>query len=69
MSGKQDHDEEPPHALQGSNTHIFDIQALFLVGAIAMFDPSAQATVFIDRFNLGQVCQRHIGQQNQRHSA
>ena len=38
QSGKQKQDEDAMHAFPGLHPHIFDIQSIFLVEAIGMFD-------------------------------
>ena len=36
--GEQDQDRDAAHAFEGADAHVFDIEALFLVEAVGVFD-------------------------------
>jgi hypothetical protein len=65
LSRQEDQCEETAHTVPGSNAHIFDIQALFLIKAIAVFDPAAQPPIFVDLLDAVDGLQRDIGDQDQ----
>ena len=48
LSRQQDEDEDAAHPFESVDAQVFDIQALLLVKAIAMFDSSAQAPIIIN---------------------
>ena len=51
LSRKQDDRKQAAHAVEGMNAHIFDIQTLLLVKAIAMFDAGTQSPVIVNLLN------------------
>jgi len=56
LGRSQNQGEQPAHPFQGVNAQVFDIQALFLIEAVPVFDPAPQAPVAVDgngvRFDL-----------------
>ena len=62
---KQDQDEDTAHTFQGVDLHTFDIQTIFLVKAIGMFDLGAITPLSIH--SLGIVCgmDGDVGDQDQ----
>jgi len=65
LSGHENDCEQAAHTVNGLNPHIFDIQTLFLIKAIAMFDASPQTPIVINQLNGRDTGQWDIGNQNQ----
>jgi len=57
--------EQATHALNSLDTHIFDVQTLLLIKAIAMFDASTQTPIVINLLNGGDTSQWDVGDQDQ----
>jgi len=49
---QEEQSEEAAHTFNRSDAHVFDIQALFLSKAVAMFDARAQAPIFVDLLDV-----------------
>ena len=65
QSRKQDQDKDTAHALQGLHPHIFDIQSIFLVKAIGVFDLGAIAPFSVHGFGIVGGMDGHVGDQDQ----
>jgi hypothetical protein len=48
QSRQQDQDEDTAHTLQGVHLHTFDIQTIFLIKAIGMFNLGAITPLSVD---------------------
>lgn len=62
LSCDQNQSKDAAHALHRMDPEIFDIQSLFLIEAVAMFDATAQAPIGIDLLSGGNGTERNIGQ-------
>jgi len=61
----QDYDEDTTHALHGLHTHVFDIQPIFLIKAIGMFNLRTMAPLGVDSFGIMGGMDWYVGDQNQ----
>jgi hypothetical protein len=60
LSGYENDSEQTTRALDGLDAHIFNIQTLFLIKAIAMFNARAQTPVVINLLNNGGSAPRAV---------
>ncbi len=57
--------EQTAHALNRLNTHVFNIQPLFLVEAVPMFNTGMQAPIVIHLLDNAEIFKENIHDQNQ----
>jgi len=65
LGSYQDDSEQAAHVFDGLDTHIFDIQTLLLIEAIAMLKASSQAPIGVDLLDDGEVDQGDVRDQDQ----
>ena len=64
-SRNEEQDKDTAHAFQGTHTHLFNIQASFLVETIGVFELWTVAPLLVYGFGITGCEDRHIGEQNQ----
>lgn len=64
QGSKQDEHEDPPHALQGLHPHVLDIQAIFLVEAVGVFDLGSVSPFSVYGSGVSGGVNGHIGEQD-----
>lgn len=65
QSGEQDQHEDAPHTFQRLHAHVFDIQAIFLVEAVCVFDLASMAPFGVHRFGIGRGVNGYVCDQDQ----
>ncbi len=65
LGGHKNNSEQATHSLNRLDAHIFDIQALFLIEAVTMFNAGSQSPIVINLLSRRDTGQRNIGNQDQ----
>ena len=65
LSRHQDQSKDTAHALHSADPQVFNIQALLLIKAIAMFDAAAQTPIGVDLLGDGYTEDGDAGQQGE----
>lgn len=65
QSRQHNQDEDAPHAFQGMHPHNFDIQAVFLVEAIRVFNLGTMVPLGVHGFGIGSGVDGDVGEQDQ----
>ena len=64
QGGEQDQEKKAAHAFEAVDAHVFDIEALFLIEAVGVFDAWPAAPLGVDLFGVLAVGDGDVGQQN-----